>query len=152
MSSMSKLWTTLGLSLLMHVFTMPFLQQRLFRYWLTRNPPTAESTATGTATTKCSGDRKTPSKAFNTKQWILLHTSLNVWHVRKSGDIKWQQGLLNPRWLTLSHWWNWPLQNWAFILERKLKRWTCNLSDTREIGHFTKGTIRIESVLLASHD
>lgn len=51
---MSKLWTTLGLSLLMQVFTWPFLQLRLFRYWLTRKPPTAATTATGTATKKCS--------------------------------------------------------------------------------------------------
>lgn len=55
---MSKLWTTLGLSLLMDVFTRPFVQQRLFRYWLTRNPPMAEMTATGTATTRCSVERE----------------------------------------------------------------------------------------------
>lgn len=66
---MSKLWTTLGLSLLMQVFTRPFVQQRLFRYWLTRNPLTAEMTATGTATARCSVERETEINAGLCTNW-----------------------------------------------------------------------------------
>lgn len=82
MSSMSKLWTTLGLSLLMQVFTRPFVQQRLLRYWLTRNPPTAEMTATGTATARCSVERE--------ESWRLTQACA------QTGDTKGQRDLLCP--------------------------------------------------------
>lgn len=78
MSSMSKLWTTLGLSLLMDEFTWPFLQPRLLRYWPTRNPPAAANTATGTATTRCSGKRETEViKQFNTAVCLMQGSQIS---------------------------------------------------------------------------